>query len=332
MLDGTVEGDGNVSVNTFSKIEEGGQGSLSFLANPKYNSFLYSTNASVVIVNNGLELEKEVRPTLIRVKNAYSSFAKLLEFYNQAKQEKKGVSSLASIAKSAKIGKDVYIGDFAFIGENTIVGDRTKIYPQAYLADDVRVGANTKIFSGVNIYSDCVIGNDCTFHSGVIIGSDGFGFAPQEGSNYQKIAQIGNVIIEDNVEVGSNTTIDRATMGSTIIRKGAKLDNLIQIAHNVEIGENTIVIAQTGISGSTTIGKNCIIAGQVGITGHLKIGDNVKIAAQSGVSTSVKDGSIIFGSPAFDAAKYRKAYVHFRNFQKIVARIDELEERVKGKG
>ncbi len=332
MLDGTVEGDGNVSVHTFSKIEEGEQGSLSFLANPKYNSFLYSTNASLVIVNNGLELEKEVRPTLIRVENAYTAFAKLLEFYNQSKQEKKGVSSLASIAKSAKIGKDVYIGDFAFIGENTIVGDQTKIYPQAYIADDVRVGANTKIFSGVNIYSDCVIGNDCTFHSGVIIGSDGFGFAPQEGTNYQKIAQIGNVIIEDNVEVGSNTTIDRATMGSTIIRKGAKLDNLIQIAHNVEIGENTIVIAQTGISGSTTIGKNCIIAGQVGITGHLKIGDNVKIAAQSGVSTSVKDGSIIFGSPAFDAAKYRKAYVHFRNFQKIVARIDDLEEQMKGKG
>ena len=330
MLDGTIEGDENVSVHKFSKIEEGKPGSLSFLANPKYNSFLYSTNASLVIVNNNLVLEKEVQPTLIRVENAYTAFAKLLEFYNQLKQEKKGISSLASIAKSAKIGKDVYIGDFVFIGENTIIGDNTKIYPQAYIAENVKVGSKTTIFSGVNIYSECVIGSACTFHSGVIIGSDGFGFAPQEGSNYQKIAQIGNVVIEDDVEIGSNTTIDRATMGSTIIRKGVKLDNLIQIAHNVEIGENTIVIAQTGISGSTTIGKNCVIAGQVGITGHLKIGDNVKIAAQSGVSTNVKDGSIIFGSPAFEATKYRKSYVHFRNLQKIVARIDKLEEQMKG--
>jgi len=331
MLNGTVEGDGNVSVHKFSKIEEGEPGSLSFLANPKYNSFLYTTNASLVIVNNDLELEKEVQPTLIRVDNAYTAFAKLLELYSQYKQAKEGISPLASIAKSAQIGKDVYIADFVFIGENVVIGDKAKIYPQAYIADNVKIGSNTTIFSGVNIYADCEIGNDCIFHSGVIIGSDGFGFAPQDGSDYQKIPQIGNVIIEDNVEIGSNTTIDRATMGSTILRNGVKLDNLIQIGHNVEIDENTIVVAQTGISGSTRIGKNCMIAGQVGIIGHIKIGDNVKIAAQSGVSTNVKDGSIIFGSPAFEAGKYRKAYVHFRNLQKIVDRIDKLEERINEK-
>jgi UDP-3-O-[3-hydroxymyristoyl] glucosamine N-acyltransferase len=331
LLNGTVEGDENVSVNKLSKIEEGEPGALSFLANPKYNSFLYTTSASLVIVNKDLELEKKISATLIRVDDAYMAIAKLLDLYNSMKPEKKGISPLASIAKSAKLGKEVYIGDFAYIGENTEIADEAKIYPQTYVGDDVKIGSKTTLYPGVRIYHECVIGKDCTLHSGVVIGSDGFGFAPQNDNNYQKIAQIGNVLIEDNVEIGSNTTIDRATMGSTIIRKGAKLDNLIMIAHNVEIGENTVVIAQTGISGSTKIGKNCIIAGQVGITGHLKIGDNVKIAAQSGVSTNVKDDAIIFGSPAFDAGKYRKAYVHFRNFQKIVDRIDDLEKQLKEK-
>jgi len=331
LLNGTVEGDENVIVHKLSKIEEGEPGSLSFLANPKYNSFLYSTSASLVIVNNDLVLKRTVKPTLIRVEDAYSAFAKLLDLYNKMKLDKTGISSLASIAKSAKLGKDVYIGDFAYIGENVEIGDESKIYPQTYVGDNVTIGSKTTLHPGVRVYHECVIGNDCTMHSGVVIGSDGFGFAPQSDNNYQKIAQIGNVIIEDDVEVGSNTTIDRATLGSTFIRKGAKLDNLIMIAHNVEIGENTVVIAQTGISGSTKIGKNCIIAGQVGITGHLKIGDNVKIAAQSGVSTNVKDDAIIFGSPAFDASKYRKAYVHFRNFQKIVDRIDKLEDKAEGK-
>jgi UDP-3-O-[3-hydroxymyristoyl] glucosamine N-acyltransferase len=329
LLNGTIEGDENVTVHKLSKIEDGEPGSLSFLSNPKYNAFLYSTNASIVIVNKDLVIEKAVHSTLIRVDDAYSAFAGLLDVYNKMKFDKKGISPLASVAKSAKIGKDVYIGDFAYIGENTEIADEAKIYPQTYVGDHVSIGSKTILYPGVKIYHECIIGNDCALHSGVVIGSDGFGFAPQSDNNYQKIAQIGNVIIEDNVEIGSNTTVDRATMGSTIIRKGAKLDNLIMIAHNVEIGENTVVIAQTGISGSTKIGRNCIIAGQVGITGHLKIGNNVKIAAQSGVSTNVKDDAIIFGSPAFDAGKYRKAYVHFRNFQKIVDRIDKLEEQAK---
>ena len=332
MLKGTIEGDENVSVHKLSKIEEGEPGSLSFLANPKYNNFLYSTNASLVIVNNDLVLEKEVSATLVRVENAYNAFATLLDFYNQHKLDKKGISPLSSIAKSAQIGEDVYIGDFAFIGENVVIGDNAKIYPQVFVGDNARVGSKTTLFPGVKLYDECTIGNDCTIHSGVIIGSDGFGFAPQDGSDYQKIAQIGNVIIEDNVEIGSNTTIDRATMGSTILRKGVKLDNLIQIGHNVEIDENTIVVSQTGISGSTKIGKNCMIAGQVGIVGHIKIGDHVKIAAQSGVSTNVKDGLVLFGSPAFEAGKYRKSYVHFRNLQKIVDRIDKLEDKVNNKG
>jgi len=331
LLDGTVEGDENISVHKLAKIEEGETGSLSFLANPKYNAFLYTTNASLVIVNNDLELEKAVNPTLIRVEDAYMAFAKLLDLYNKMKSDKKGISPLASVAKSARLGKDIYIGDFVVIGENVEIADEAKIYPQTYIGDNAKIGTNTTLYPGVKVYHECVIGNNCTIHSGVVIGSDGFGFAPQSDNHYQKIAQIGNVLIEDNVEVGSNTAIDRATLGSTIIRKGAKLDNLIQIAHNVEIGENTVVIAQTGISGSTKIGKNTIIAGQVGITGHLKIGDNVKIAAQSGVSTNVKDDAVIFGSPAFDAGKYRKAYVHFRNLQKIVDRIDKLEDLVEDK-
>ncbi len=330
LLNGSVEGDENVTVYKLSKIEEGEPGSLSFLANPKYNSYLNSTEASVVIVNEDLVIEKAVKPILIRVKDAYSAFAKLLNVYNKLRSDKKGISPLASIAKSAKIGKDVYIGDFAYIGENTEIADEAKIYPQAYVGENVKIGSKTTLHPGVKVYHECIIGNDCTLHAGVVIGSDGFGFAPQSDNNYQKIAQIGNVVIENDVEIGANTTVDRATMASTIIRQGAKLDNLIMIAHNVEIGENTVVIAQTGISGSTRIGKNCIIAGQVGITGHLKIGDNVKIAAQSGVTTNVKDDAVIFGSPAFDASKYRKAYVHFRNFQKIVDRIDSLEDKVKG--
>ena len=333
LLNGTVDGDVNASVDKLSKIEEGEPGSLSFLANPKYNGFLYTTHASIVIVKSDFVPEEgKSVPTLIRVDDPYLAFAGLLDFYNKSKYDKKGVSPLASVADTAKIGEEVYIGDFAHIGEYVEIGDNAKIFPNTTVGDHVKIGKNTKLFSGVNVYNECVIGNDCTLHSGVVIGSDGFGFAPQENSNYQKIAQIGNVVIEDNVEIGSNTTIDRATLGSTVIRKGVKLDNLIQIAHNVEIGENTVIAAQVGISGSTKIGKNCLIAGQVGIIGHIKIGDNVKIAAQSGVSSNIKDNAVIFGSPAFDAGKYRKAYVHFRNLQKIVDRIDALEKQMKNSG
>lgn len=328
LLHGKVEGDENSEVSRLSKIEEGEPGSISFLANPKYTNYIYESNASIVIVGDDFEAEREVKPTLVRVKDAYGAFAKLLEVYNKVKLDKKGISGQASIAESAKIGKDVYIGPQAFIGEHAEIGDNAKIYPQTYIGDNSVVGSGTTIFAGVKIYSDIQIGNNCVIHSGVVIGADGFGFAPQEDNNYRKIAQIGNVILEDNVEIGANTTIDRATLGSTIIRKGAKLDNLIQIAHNVEVGENTVIAAQSGIAGSTKVGKNCMIAAQVGIIGHIKIGDNVKIAAQSGVSSSVKDDAVIFGSPAFDAKNYRRSYVYFRNFPKIVERIENIEKEL----
>jgi len=331
MLEGIVEGDETVSVSTLSKIEEGAPGSISFLANPKYTHFIYNTRASIVIVEKEFQSDHPLNTTLIRVDNAYVAFARLLDFYNQVKLNKKGISPLAFIAKSATIGKDVYVGEFSYIGEHVLIGDNTKIYPQTYVGDHSKIGNNTSLYAGVKIYSDTEIGNDCVIHSGVVIGGDGFGFAPQTDNNYKKVAQIGNVIIEDDVEIGANTTIDRATLGSTILRKGVKLDNLIQVAHNVEIGENTIIAAQSGISGSTKIGKNCMIAGQVGIIGHLNIGDNVKIAAQSGITSNIKEGLIMFGSPAFETNKYKKAYVHFRNLEKIVGRIDKLEAQAKEK-
>ncbi len=331
VIQGSIEGNPEVKVTRLSKIEEGEPGSLTFLANPKYTQYIYSTQASIVIVNKDFKPENPVSATMIRVEDAYTAFANLLDVYNRIKLNKTGISSLSFISASARIGKNVYIGEFAYIGDNVTVGDNTKVYPHVYLGDNVTVGSNTTIFAGVNIYSDNQIGNDCTIHSGVVIGSDGFGFAPQQDKNYKKVAQIGNVIIEDNVEIGANTTIDRATLGSTIIRKGAKLDNLIQIAHNVEIGENTIIAAQTGISGSTKVGKNCMIAGQVGLIGHLNIADDVKIGAQSGISTNLPEGSIVLGSPAFDIVKYRKAYVHFRNLPDIIKRLEELEKLMKSK-
>lgn len=328
LLKGTIVGDENVSVNRLSKIEEGEPGSISFLANPKYTHHIYTSQASVVIVDEGFVQEKPVVSTLIKVKNAYMAFAELLDFYNKIKMDKKGVSDRAFVSDSAQLGKDVYLGAFAFIGENARIGDNTKIYPQVYVGDNVTIGNNTTLFPGVKIYSDVMIGNNCTLHAGVVVGADGFGFAPQDDNNYKKIAQIGNVIIEDDVEIGANTTVDRATLGSTIIRKGVKLDNLIQIAHNVEVGENTVIAAQSGIAGSAKVGRNCMIAAQVGIVGHLTVGNNVKIAGQSGVSSSVKDDAVVFGSPAFDAGKYKKSYIHFRNLPKIVDRIDELEKRI----
>ena len=330
LINGKIEGNPEVTVNYVSKIEEGKPGTISFLANPKYTQFIYSTEASIILINNDLVLEKEVKPTLIRVENAYSAFAELLEAYNQIKLNKSGISPTAFIDPDARIGDNVYIGEFAVISKNAVVGDYAKIYPQSYVGENVKVGKNTTLFAGVKLYSDSVVGNDCILHSGVVLGSDGFGFAPQEGGDYKKIAQIGNVVVEDKVEIGANTTIDRATMGSTIIRKGVKLDNLIQVAHNVEIGENTVISAQTGISGSTKIGRNCMIGGQVGIVNHLVIADEVKIAAQSGVGKNItKKGEIVQGSPAFDISTYRKSYVHFRNFHNIKSKIDELEKKIK---
>lgn len=330
IIKGKIVGNPETKVSYVSKIEEGKKGTISFLANPKYTSYIYDTQASIVIINESLELEKETGATLIKVEDAYSAFAQLLEVYNKITQNKSGISKNAFIDDSAKVGNDIYVGEFAVISKNAEIGNNVKIYPRVYIGDNVKVGDDTIIYPGVNIYSDNLIGKNCILHAGAVIGSDGFGFAPQAEGFYKKIAQIGNVILEDDVEIGANTTIDRATMGSTIIRNGVKLDNLIQIAHNVEIGENTVISAQTGISGTTKIGKNCLIGGQVGIVNHLTIADEVKIAAQSGIGKNIlKKGEVVQGSPAFDISSYRKSYVHFKNFHAIKLKLDELEKLVK---
>ncbi len=328
LLNGTIEGDANAKVNSLAKIEEGEPGSLSFLANPAYTSFIYSTNASVVIINKDFVAEQKIKATLIRVENAYESFAKLLEVYNQIQRNKIGIDSTSFIEPSTTVGQDVYVGAFAYIGNNARIGNRVKIYPGSYVGDNCVINDDTTLFPGVKIYSDCVIGAHCNLHAGVIVGADGFGFQPQN-NNYKKVPQIGNVVIEDHVEIGANSTIDRATLGSTIIRKGVKLDNLIQIAHNVEIGENTVVAAQTGIAGSTKIGKNCMIGGQVGIVGHITIADGVKIAAQSGIGSSItKENEIVQGSPAFNISDYKRTYVLFRKLPVLEKRIMELEKTI----
>lgn len=331
LLGGTIEGDPKVTVNNLSKIEEGKPKTLSFLANAQYTPYIYETDASIVIVNRSLALEKPVKETctLIRVDDAYGSFAKLLELYNQLKGEKKGIEQPSFIHASAEIGENCYVGAFAYIGENVKIGNNVKIYPQVYVGDNVTIGDNTTLFAGVKIYHDCVIGSHCTIHASSVIGSDGFGFAPNNGDVYNKVPQIGNVVIEDQVEIGSNTSIDRATLGSTIIRKGVKLDNLIQIAHNVEIGENTVIAGQTGIAGSAKIGKNCMIAAQVGIVGHLKIADGVKIAGQSGIGSAIeKEGEIVQGSPAFNIGEYKRSYVLFRSLPKLNDKLRELEKKI----
>ncbi|MCD6091128.1 MAG: UDP-3-O-(3-hydroxymyristoyl)glucosamine N-acyltransferase [Bacteroidales bacterium] len=328
-LNGKVEGNKDAEVHSLSKIEEGKAGSLSFLANPKYTSFIYETEASIVIVNDNFQASKAINCTLIRVKDAYTAFSQLLDMYNQVKLNKKGISTHAAISESAQIGENVYIGEFVVIGERAIIEDDAKIYPQSYVGDNCKIGKNTTLFAGVKIYSDCIIGKDCTLHAGVVIGSDGFGFAPQADNNYKKVAQIGNVIIEDNVEIGANTTIDRATLGSTFLRKGVKLDNLIQIAHNVEIGENTVMAAQSGISGSTKIGKNCMIGGQVGMAGHITIGNNVKIGAQTGIISNIKDDQTIIGSPAIDVKNFMKSSVYFKKLPELAKKISALEKKLQ---
>jgi UDP-3-O-[3-hydroxymyristoyl] glucosamine N-acyltransferase len=328
MLGGRVEGNPDIAVDRVIKIDGDETGGLSFLANPKYESFIYTTGADVVIVGNDFSPEKDLTLTLIRVEEPYLAIASLLDMYNKMKLDKTGISSNAFIHETATIGENVYVGGFAYIGKDVVLGDDVKIYPQAYIGDNSRLGAGSMIFAGARLYHDTVIGKDCRIHSGVIIGSDGFGFAVTENNEYVKVAQIGNVVIEDHVEIGSNTTIDRATIGSTIIRKGVKLDNLIQVAHNVEIGENTVIAAQTGISGSSKIGRNCMIGGQVGIVGHIKIGDNVKIQAQAGVPSNVKDGEIIMGSPAINLRQYMKSYIHFKDLHSIVERLHNLEKQL----
>ena len=306
ILEGEVVGNPNAEVYKLSKIEEGTEGSLTFLANPKYINFIYSTKATVTIVNNTFEPEQEITTTLIKVEDAYKSFSKLLEYYNQVKLMKSGIEQPSVISEGVTYGTDLYLGSFCYIGKNVIIGNNVKIYPNSFIGDNVTIGDNCVFFAGVRIYSETEIGNNCIIHSGTIIGSDGFGFAPQEDGTYSKVPQIGNVIIEDNVEIGACTTVDRATLGSTIIRKGVKLDNHIQVAHNVEIGENTVIAAQTGIAGTTKIGKNGLIGGQVGFAGHLLIGDNVKIQAQSGIGKNLADGEVVQGRPAFNYGDFAK--------------------------
>ncbi|WP_313113286.1 UDP-3-O-(3-hydroxymyristoyl)glucosamine N-acyltransferase [Aequorivita sediminis] len=328
ILDGTVEGNDSVEVSELSKIEEGSEGSLTFLANPKYTHFIYSTKASVTIVNNDFVATDKISTTLIRVENAYNAFSKLLEYYNQVKMNKTGIENPVFISESAKYGENLYLGAFSYIGENVKIGKNVKIYPNSYLGDNVTIGDNTVIFTGAKLYSETKVGESCVLNSGVVIGADGFGFTPNEKGEYKKVPQTGNVILEDNVDIGPGTTIDRATLGSTIIKKGVKLDNQIQIAHNVTIGENTVIAAQTGVAGSTKIGKNCIIGGQVGIAGHIVIGDNVKIQAQSGIGRNVKDNETLQGSPALSYGDFNKSYVYFKNLPKIMERFNIVEKKL----
>ncbi|MFK5982717.1 MAG: UDP-3-O-(3-hydroxymyristoyl)glucosamine N-acyltransferase [Flavobacteriaceae bacterium] len=328
ILEGEVDGNPEVEVSKLSKIEEGVNESLSFLANPKYTQYIYTTKASAVIVNADFKADQAIETTLIRVEDAYKSFSKLLEYYNQVKMNKTGIEQPVFISESASYGDNIYIGAFAYLGENVKIGNNVKIYPNVYIGDNVSIGNGITLFSGAKIYSDTVIGNNCVIHSGAIIGADGFGFTPNEKGEFTKVPQTGNVIIEDNVDIGAATTIDRATLGSTIIRKGVKIDNQIQIAHNVEIGKNTVIAAQTGIAGSTKIGESCLIGGQVGFAGHLTIGNNVRIQAQSGIGKNIKDGEAIQGSPSFGYSDYNKSYVHFKNLPKIVNRINALEKNI----
>jgi len=329
ILEGEIEGNENVEVYKLSKIEEGEEGSLTFLSNPKYIHYIYETKATIAIVNKDFVPEKQIETTLIKVEDAYKAFSTLLEFYNQVKLNKSGIEEYTVISKTATIGENLYLGSFSTIGNNVIIGNNVKIYPNVTIGENVSIGNNTTIFSGVNIYSETTIGSDCVIHAGAIIGSDGFGFAPSEEGIYSKVPQIGNVVIEDNVDIGAATTIDRATLGSTIIRKGVKLDNQIQIAHNVEIGKNTVIAAQTGIAGSTKIGENCMIGGQVGIVGHLTIGNNVKVQAQTGIAKNVKDNEVIQGTPAFGYSDFNKSYVYFKKLPELVATINTLQKEIK---
>lgn len=331
LLNGDVEGNPEAMVNTLSKIEEGTLNSLSFLANLAYEDHLYTTDATIVIVNKDLELKKAIKSTctLVRVEDAYQSFTKLLEVYNQFRNNKTGVEKQTFISESATVGEDIYLGAFGYISDNATIGDNVKIYPQTFIGENVKIGNNTLIYAGVKIYHDCVIGDNCIIHAGAVIGSDGFGFAPNKEGSFDKIPQIGNVIIENDVEIGPNNCIDRATMGSTVIKQGVKTDNLVHIAHNVVVGENTVLAGQTGISGSSKIGKNCMTGGQVGITGHITVGDNVKIAGQSGVSKNIKDNQVLQGSPAFSYKEYMRSYASFKNLPSIVNRIKELENLMK---
>lgn len=328
-LQGEIIGDPDVKVNTIARIEEGHEGALSFLANPKYERYLYTTQSSVVLVNNDLVPSGPVKATMIKVKNSYESFASLLALVEQSRPKKTGIHKTAVIEEGATIGKNVYIGAYAYIGDNTTVGDGCRIYPHVYIGENTVLGEKCTIYAGVKIYHECLIGSGCTVHAGTVIGSDGFGFAPQSESEFLKIPQLGNVILEDNVEIGANVAIDRATMGSTVIRKGVKIDNLVQVGHNVEIGENTVIAGQSGIAGSSKVGRNCMFGGQVGIGGHIKIADGTKVGAQAGISGEIKtENSIVQGSPAIDIRLFQRSSVVFKRLPELKTRVDNIEKEL----
>lgn len=327
-LGGEIEGDGNVTVSTFAKIEEGVPGALSFLSNPKYTAYIYDTQSSIVLVNSDFVPEKPVKATLIKTANAYESLAKLMMLYESTKPKKRGISPMASVAESATIGKDVYIGPFVYIGEKAVVGDGTVIEANTSVGDGATVGSDCILYNGVTIYHDCKVGNRCILHAGSVVGSDGFGFAP--GPNgYDKIPQIGIAILEDDVELGANTCIDRATMGATVIKRGVKLDNLVQVAHNVVIDEHTVMAAQCGIAGSTKVGSWCMVGGQTGIGGHIQIGNQVKVGGHSAISNSVKDGKAVMGYPAFDHTQFARASVVFKKLPEMYREMDALRKEIE---
>ena len=329
LLNGEVEGNGNVKVDNISKIDQPIPGTLTFLSNPTYTKFIYTTTASIVIVNKDFVPESKLSCTLIRVEDAYVALAKLLDFYTKTKPSKIGIEQPSFISSTAKVGEQIYLGAFAYIGENAVVGNNVKIYPHVYIGDNVKIGDDTILYSGAKIYAGCSIGSSCILHSGSVIGADGFGFAPNPDGTYTKIEQIGNVVIEDNVEIGANTTVDSATMGSTFIRTGVKLDNLIQIGHNCEIEDNTVMAAQVGVAGSTIIGKNCVFGGQAAVSGHIKIGDGTKLGPKSGVMSSVKPNSVLLGAPALDFKLAMKTFSIIRNLPELRNDVIELQKKVK---
>ncbi len=327
-LGGEVVGDPQARVWTLAKLEEGTEGALSFFSNPKYEPYVYDSGASVIIVNKTFQPQREVKATLVKVDDAYGCFARLLEMYEAAKPRKTGISDRSAVHETARLGVDCYVGEFAVIGENTTIGDKCRIYPQAYVGDNVTIGNNVTLHPGVKIYEDCVIGHNVTIHAGAVIGADGFGFAPNPEGKFDRIPQLGNVVIGDNVDIGANTCIDRATMGSTRIADGVKLDNLIQIAHNAEVGENTVAAAQLGVAGSTKIGRNCMFGGQVGISGHIHIGDRVQVGSQSGIHNNVPDDSVFMGSPAMAASKHHRASAVYRNLPELSATVYDLKRKL----
>ena len=327
-IQGTIVGDENVTVHTFAKIEEGIPGAISFLSNPKYTSYIYDTQSSIVLVNNDFEPEKEIKATLIKVNNAYESLAKLLNLYEMSKPKKTGIDPLAYIAPTAKIGENVYIAPFACVGDHAEIGDNTSLHPHATVGSGAKVGAGCILYPHATVYHDCRIGNNCILHAGSVVGADGFGFAPSP-EGYEKIPQIGIVVLEDNVEIGANTCIDRATMGATIIRKGVKLDNLIQIAHNVEVGSHTVMASQVGIAGSTKIGEWCMFGGQVGVAGHIKVGNKVNMGAQSGVHSSIKDGEALIGTPPMPLKGYFKSSAVFRKLPEMYLELNSLKKEIE---